>query len=120
MRARIRSRLQARRRQIGIAIFLAGCAAGSIIYSTASPPTPDILAEQATQSKQYQREMETYGGAANELASQFREWFDGLWEGPTLGITIACLSALLAGVVFLALTPIPGPLDRDEGHPDRQ
>ncbi len=100
--------LQVRRRALASGILLAGAAAGILLYLTASPPTGDLLSDQANQSKQYLREMETYGGTANVLASQIREWFDGLWQGPTLGITVACLSAVLALVVFLALTPLEG------------
>ncbi len=114
----LKRRLQARRRHVAAAILLVGCAVGLVIYLTASTPADDFLADQANQSNQYQREMETYGGTANLLATQLREWFDGLWQGPTLGITVACLSALLAGIVFLALTPLPS--NRDQLGPRGQ
>ncbi len=52
--------------------------------------------------------MEEYGGTANVLASEAREWLQGLWHGRRLAITIACLSLLAAGVAFIALTPLPG------------
>jgi hypothetical protein len=103
--------LQARRTTVAAVILLAGLGAGLLIFLTASPSSGDLLGDQANQSKQYQREMETYGGTANLLASEIREWFDGLWHGRTLGVTVACLSALLAVAVFLALTPLPPSLD---------
>ena len=43
------------------------------------------------------RELEVFGGKANILATQFRQWFEGLWEGRNLAWTVATLSAALAG-----------------------
>ncbi len=98
--------LQARRKAISAAILIAGTAAGLFLYLTA--PLPDDAARQEMEaSKEYQRQLEMYGGTANVLALEIREWFDGLWHGPTLGITVVCLSALLALVVYLALIPLP-------------
>ncbi len=94
--------LEAHRHPVAIALLLGGLGIGLAIYLTASPPPDTLLPE----SKQYLREMETYGGTANVLATELRVWFDGLWQGPTLGITIACLSAVLALIVFVALTPL--------------
>ena len=99
--------LQTRRKAVAAAILLVGFAAGLLVYIAAPPRSQDPLADQAYESKQYQRQMEEYGGAVNQLASGFREWFNGLWQGKTLGVTLFCLSALLAGGVYLALTPLP-------------
>ncbi len=107
---RFKRYLQARRRHVAAGVLVAGCAIGFILYLAAPAPQNDI-ADQTNQTKQYLREMETYGGKANVMASQIREWFDGLWQGKTLGITVAVLSALLAVVVFLALIPLPTTAD---------
>ena len=98
MPAGLKTYLQGRRRAVATGMLLTGLGAGLLIHLTASPPPEDLLTDQAKESKQYQRDMETYGGSANLLASQFREWFGTLWHGPTLGITVACLAVLLAGV----------------------
>lgn len=98
--------LQRRRRLVAGAVLVAGLAAGLLIYVTAPPPAQNPLGNEAEQSKQYLREMETYGGTANVLASEIREWFDSLWHPPILGVTVACLSAALAAAIFLALTPL--------------
>jgi len=102
--------LQARRNAIAAGILFAGLAAGLLIYLTATPPD-DRLGDRPEDSKQYLRQMEVYGGRANLLASEIREWFDGLWHGRALAFTVACLSALLALVAFIALTPLPPPVD---------
>jgi hypothetical protein len=104
--------LQTRRRAVAVAILLAGLATGLFLYLTASVPDDDILGDQARQSKQYLRQLQEYGGTANVLASQIREWLAGLWHGRTLGTTVACLAAVLALAVFLALTPLPPRPDR--------
>ncbi len=102
-----KSYLQARRQAIAAAILVLGFAAGTVLYIAARPAQDDLLREEEEASKVYQRQMEVYGGKANVFASQVREWLAGLWHGKTLGVTVACLSALLALVVFLVLTPLP-------------
>ncbi len=76
--------LQMRRKAVAAAILLAGLATGLFLYLTASVPDDDILGDQARQSKQYLRQLQEYGGTANVLASQIREWLAGLWHGKTL------------------------------------
>ena len=93
------------------AVLLAGLAAAPVIFLTAAP-TDDRLDERPEDSKQYLRQMEVYGGTANVLASEIREWFYGLWRGRTLAFTVAGLSLLLALVVFVGLTPLPPAVDR--------
>ncbi len=101
-----KQRLQRRRQGLALGILLAGLLVGLVLYATAAPPGDDLLAQQE-QTKQYLRQMEEYGGTANVIATEIREWFVGLWQGSTLGITVACLSSLLALAVYLALTPLP-------------
>ena len=112
---RRRTFLQARRGAVAGGILAAGFLAGVLLFVTAPAPPEDLLGDQANQSKQYLRQMEEYGGTANVLASKLREWFDGLWRGKTLGVTVFCLSALLAVGVFLALTPLPPTTTAGEG-----
>ena len=50
--------------------------------------------------------MEVYGGTANVLASELREWFAGLWQGRRLAFTVALLGILLAAGARLVLTPL--------------
>ena len=46
--------------------------------------------ERLDDSKQYLRQMEVFGGTAK--ASEFREWFAGLWVGRRLSLAGAFLS----------------------------
>lgn len=97
--------LQARRNAIAAGLLLAGMLASCVIYSRAVQQAD--ADERPDDSKQYLRQMEVYGGTANVLASEFREWFAGLWAGRRLAFTVAFLSILAAGGVRLVLTPLP-------------
>jgi hypothetical protein len=94
-----------RRKTFASWILAAGFAVALVIFVTASPPEDSPEGAEAT--KQYLRQMEMYGGSANVLATEFREWWGGLWHGRELAYTVAVLSVLLAGVVFVHLTPLP-------------
>ncbi|MFI5180995.1 MAG: hypothetical protein ACHQPI_06365 [Thermoanaerobaculia bacterium] len=99
--------LRVRRNFLTVSTLFVGLAAALVIYVTATRPPANPLGDQAELSKKYLREMEVYGGKANVLASDFREWFDGLWHGRSLAFTVAVLSVLLALVIFIALSPLP-------------
>jgi hypothetical protein len=60
-------------------------------------------------SKSYLREMEVVGGTANLLASEFRNWFAGLWHGRTLAYTVAVLTVLVAFVYDFFAMPLHPP-----------
>ncbi len=95
-----------------MAILLAGLVVAGAVYLRAPAPGADSE-EQFSDSKQHLREMEVYGGTANVLASQLREWFGGLWHGRSLAYTIAVLGLIAAAVAWFALTPLPAPSDED-------
>jgi hypothetical protein len=105
--------LQGRRRFIAIAILLTGFVSALVVYVTARPTPANPLGYEPTDSKQYLRQMEVYGGKANLLASELRQWFDSLWHGRRLAATVVCLFLYLVGS-----TPLPpdvaASLDRDQ------
>jgi hypothetical protein len=116
--ASVRGCLETRRREIAAGILLAGFAIGLVVYVTAATPTESVLGDPLHESKEYVREMETYGGTANVLASELREWVVGLWHGKALGVTLFCLSVPLAAVVLVALTPLPSAAGSEAGDRD--
>lgn len=114
--------LKPRRNAIAGATIAVGFAAAFVIFLTATPPPANPLGDQADVSKKYLREMEVYGGQANVIAGDFRQWFESLWHGKSLAFTVAFLSVLLALLLFIAFTPLPGdgdPDDTGEHQPDR-
>ena len=102
-----------------MAILLAGFGAALFIYVTAGPTPVNPLGSEPEESKQYLREMEVYGGKANVLASDLRQWFDSLWHGKRLAVTVACLTLVLLLVFLVASTPLP-PHVGQTPHPPRK
>ena len=88
---------------VGGLVLASGLVAAAVIYATAAPPAADPLGIGFDTSKTYVREVEVYGGTANVLATQMREWFDSLWHGRRLASTVAVLSSVVAlGFFYVA------------------
>lgn len=71
------------------------------------------------ETKQYLRSMEMYGGKANLIASDFRQWFDGLWHGRTLAFTVAVLAVVVSLAYRFLATPLPPAEDEGKSGPRR-
>jgi hypothetical protein len=59
------------------------------------------------QSKRYIRDLERFGGKAAVLFDEFNRWFDARWQGKALGVTIGCLSLIVALALFLFARWLP-------------
>jgi hypothetical protein len=94
-------------------VLVAGLCAAVAIYLTASDD-PDLsgaaeivvvdgkpVAIPATQSKAYVRQLQRFGGKASVLFAQMGEWFDSLWRGRQLAITVGWISLGVATGLFL-------------------
>ncbi|HEV3077031.1 MAG TPA: hypothetical protein VHB47_21590 [Thermoanaerobaculia bacterium] len=109
-------------RRISAAILIGGLAAAIVIYANAGPAPEYPLGSDLEDSKVYLRQLELYGGKANVLAVELRQWFDGLWHGRSLAFTVAVLAALVAAGFRLAAIPLPPLDDADDaggGQPSR-
>jgi hypothetical protein len=106
-------------RTISAAILIAGLAAAIVIYAHAGPAPDYPLGSDLEDSKVYLRQLELYGGKANVLGVELRQWFDGLWHGRSLAFTVAVLAALVAAGFRLAAIPLP-PLDDGDAAGGRQ
>ncbi len=91
-----------RLRFVAAATLVVGLAGAIWIYLNALSSTGDALGFNPVESKQSLRALELYGGKANVLATELRQWFESLWHGTRLAYTVACASALLAGVFWFA------------------
>jgi hypothetical protein len=109
-------------RTISAAILIGGLAAAIVIYANAGAASEYPLGSDLEDSKVYLRQLELYGGKANVLGVELRQWFDGLWHGRSLALTVAVLAALVAAGFRLAAIPLP-PLDDADaaggGQPSR-
>lgn len=97
----------AQRRFTAIAILMAGLGSALVVHLTARPAPPNPLGYDPQDSRQYLRQMEVYGGRANLLASEFREWFESLWHGRRLAVTMVFLTLVLLLFYLVASTPLP-------------
>jgi hypothetical protein len=89
------------------AILIVGFAAAVVAYFVAAARPENPLGD-PLESKKYIHDLQLYGGTANVLAAEFREWLGGLWYGRNLAYTIAVLTLILAGIVrFLSIPPLP-------------
>lgn len=102
-------------RRASAAILIGGLAAAVVIFANAAPPPDYPLGSDPEDSKAYLRQLELYGGKANVLGVELRQWFDGLWHGRSLAFTVAVLAALVAAGFRLAAIPLP-PMDDGDGN----
>jgi hypothetical protein len=93
------SRARIRLRRLTIAILLAGFGAAAAVYFAAGPEPENPLGYDPLENKRFVHDLELYGGKANVLAAEFRDWFTGLWYGRNLAFTIAAITILV--VLFI-------------------
>jgi len=110
-----------RLRRIALAILAAGLTSAVVVYLAAGPDADNPLGYDPMQTKTYLHDLELYGGKANVLAAQFREWFTGLWLGRNLAYTISVLTVLVVlALRYVAAAGALEPLDEaddDASHP---
>ena len=95
---------------IAVVILVLGLGSALWIYVAAALAPGDASGEDPTDSKQYQRQMELYGGKANVLAAELMRWLGSLWHGRRLALTVACGTVLVAGAYWLVAAPLPSDL----------
>ncbi len=81
---------------ISAIILLVGLTGALSIYLSSGGPPDSVPMPGLDNSKAYLREVEIYGGTANVLATEFMQWFDGLWHGQQLAYTIACIAIFIS------------------------
>jgi hypothetical protein len=108
---------QARIRAVTRAILVLGFVAAVVIYLTAQPPPANPLGYDPLDTKRYLHDLELYGGKANVLAAEFRDWFDSLWHGKPLAFTVAALSLIAAFAFKFFATPLPPAPDAEQKGP---
>jgi hypothetical protein len=103
---------ETRRLRLGtIAILVIGFGCSIWIYLTAQPPPGNPLGYEPEDTKKYVRDMEVYGGKANLLAGELRQWFDSLWHGRRLALTVAVITVIAAGVFVFVTVPLPSEVE---------
>lgn len=90
-----------RLRYVAGAVLVVGLISAIVIYLVAAFAPGEVAGYDPEESKQYLRTLELYGGKANVLATELRQWFDSLWHGKRLAYTVAGATLLLAGAFWL-------------------
>ncbi len=80
-------------------MLAAGLSIGALVYFSAGEP--DTTLQEMYGSKLYVRDLQRFGGKAAVLFDELDRWFAGLWEGKTLGLTIAFGAATVSAVLLL-------------------
>jgi hypothetical protein len=97
---------------VSAVLLLVGLAGSLAVYFTAEQdpegtPAYEVVGEHIypsrhERSKKYLHDLELYGGKAAVLADGINRCFDGLWHGTALAYTLACLTVMASGGIFLA------------------
>jgi hypothetical protein len=97
---------------ISVITLLVGLGGAILIYQGAGNYAGTVLGYEAGNGtiypmnpedyKTYSRDMELYGGTANVLLDELRQWFDSLWHGKSLAFIVACTTILLSCGLFYA------------------
>ncbi len=104
-----------RLRRVTRTILAVGFGASLVAWIVARARPENPLGYDPLDNKKYIHDLQVYGGTANVLAAEFREWFAGLWYGRNLAYTIAALTVLVVLVVrFYLLTSPEGHEEHDD------
>jgi hypothetical protein len=109
-------RLATHSKSIAVLILIVGLSSSVIVYLTARSAAPNPLGYNPLDTKKYLRELEVYGGKVNILATEFREWFGGLWHGKPLALTIVFITVILAIIFWFLGTHHYSSADADGRH----
>jgi len=97
-----------RRLRVGTrAILIVGFVSAVVIFIAAQPPPENPLGYDPLETKKYLHDLEVYGGKANVVAAELREWFASLWHGRRLAFTVAVMTLIATGIFRFFATPLP-------------
>ncbi len=117
------NRLKARLYRVCALVLALGLCGGALIYVAADEAPEGVLnyimvdgtayPVAPQYSKRYRRDLEQFGGKAAVLFDEFNRWFEALWQGKSLGVTLGWISVAVALGIFLFARWLPR--DRDPG-----
>ncbi|MGA2193443.1 MAG: hypothetical protein ABSG42_08740 [Nitrospirota bacterium] len=111
--------LHARLNIVSAAITVVGLGISFIIYLTAGNADEDGMMTEFEGSKRYIHDLELFGGRSNVIAVQFTHWFEGLWHGRSLALTIACITIFISFVFFFLAHHLSEYESDDQGENNR-
>lgn len=99
-------RAEARVKRVTIVILAIGFGAAIVAFFAAAPQPANPLGYDPMDTKRYLHDLQMYGGTANVLAAQFRDWFTSLWYGRNLAYTIAVITVIVVVVYRFFAVPV--------------
>ena len=105
--------------RITVLLLALGFGSALAIYLTAQPVVIDPLLGDPMASKKYLRELRVIGGQGNVVASEFMDWFAGLWHGRSLAGTVAVITVVVV-LIFRFVASHPGPETAEQPGGDDQ
>jgi len=106
-------------RRISVVLLAIGFGGALAIYLTAQPVVVDPLLGDPMTSKKYLRELRVIGGQGNVVASEFLDWFAGLWHGRSLAGTVAVITVVTV-LIFRFVASHPGPAAEESAGRDER
>jgi multisubunit Na+/H+ antiporter MnhB subunit len=106
--------LERRLRRVTRTILAVGFGGALVAWIVARARPENPLGYDPLDNKKYVHDLQVYGGTANVVAAEFREWFAGLWYGKNLAYTIAVLTVLVVLLVRFYLLTNPS-VDEEGG-----
>ena len=90
-------------------VLVLGLFSSLLIYFTAeeAPETGQVFYDSPQLSKKYVRELERFGGKQAVIFDEIIRWLDERFSGKALGVTIGCLSLVVALALFLFARWLP-------------
>jgi hypothetical protein len=104
--------------QITVVLLVAGFASALTVFLTAPAAPDNELLREMQGSKKYVREMRVIGGKANQAAAEFVDWFEDLWHGRELAVTLVVLTVGTA-LSFRFIAAHPEYFDPDHRGEDK-
>jgi hypothetical protein len=112
------------RRLVAAIILLIGLGSAVVVYLTAANAPDNGLGYQVENgtiypmspgdTKIYRRNMELYGGRANVIVDDIRQWFAGLWHGRHLAYTLTVITVLVVQGFLFVTNPVPLENEHDD------
>ena len=96
-------------RRVAILLLLVGWVSAGVIYLTVEDEPENPWVEEIQNSKKYRHEIEVYGGKLNIIGNDLSRWWDRLWHGKALALTIAALTAFTSLMLIVAASHLQLP-----------
>src|SRR5512139_1802216 len=100
-------------------ILLVGLLSAALIYLAAEDSSDSTAMHDFHHSRKYRHDLEAYGGKMTVVANELVRWFESLFQGKSLAVTIACLSIALSSVIFLVARHLPSNTGSGPGGENR-